>query len=912
MLPAKLVVAVCLGYVAVLFAVAFAGDRRARRDPGGWLSSPLVYTLSISIYCTSWTFYGAVGSAARNGFEFATIYLGPTIVFAGWWIFLRKLVTVGRTYHTTSIADLISARFGKDPALGALVTVIALIATAPYIALQLKALTDSFQVITFHAGAVTAANTSLDPNYQTAFWVAAGLCVFSIVFGVRNIDVNERHHGVIAAIALEAVVKLAALLIVGLWVVIGLQGTPAAMFENAPVALTNPHGTFGLRWITLCFLAGAAVICLPRQFQVTVVENSSESQLRTASWLFPLYLFLICLFVIPIAVAGLNRLPAGSNPDLFVLTLPLSFDRDTIALLSFLGGFSSATSMVIVCSIALSTMISNHLIMPIALRLKLVPAGGGQVMRDFILGARRASILFIVFLGFLYFRLSGTSDALAAIGLISFCGVAQFLPSLVGGLYWRRATHGGALAGLAAGFAIWGYTLFLPSFGGAALMPANVIAHGPFGLGWLRPQALFGLDDLDPLVHAVFWSMFANIALFVGVSLVSEPTPLARYQSRLFIDVFRRQTESEVSVMRRTARIADLRRIMDRILGPADSLTLLPHAGGADHAVVASDELISRVEQRLAASVGASTARALVSSVVTSETISVEELKRLADETEQIRAYSAELERKSRQIEATATELAHANAQLRAIDEQKDEFLSQVSHEVRTPMSSIRSFSDILLSTPDLDPGSKERFLKIIQNESLRLTRLLDGILDLNQLENGEPAWQTETFDAEDALDQAMQSCEALARAAGVTLKRTGRARRARVVGNRDKLAQVFINLISNAIKYNTGPEPTVTVSSSLRKGVYEASVSDNGPGIPESERERIFHKFARGPMPRQVGAGLGLAISRQIVEKFGGSLTLARRKGNGAEFVVRLKAGTASPASEAAPAPPTAPVSAK
>ncbi len=432
MLHVNLVVFVCLAYVAILFAVAFAGDRRARRDPSRWLSSPIVYTLSISIYCTSWTFFGAVGSAATGGVEFLTIYLGPTIIFVGWWVFLRKLVTIGRVHHTTSIADLISARFGKNPALGAIVTLIALVATAPYIALQLKALTASFQVVTFPAGAVAAAGMILDPDYVVAFWLAVGLCIFSIIFGVRNIDVNERHHGVIAAIAVEAVVKLAALLAIGLWVVIGLADTPADIFANAPVSLLNPKETFGARWVTLCFLAGAAVICLPRQFQVTVVENSSENQIRTASWLFPLYLLLMCLFVLPIAIAGLNKLPEGSQPDLYVLTLPLAADQSTLALLAFLGGFSSATSMVIVSSIALSTMISNHIVMPLALRYSILPAASAQNVRAFILGARRASIIFIVFLGLLYFRLSGTSDALAAIGLISFCGIAQFLPSLVG------------------------------------------------------------------------------------------------------------------------------------------------------------------------------------------------------------------------------------------------------------------------------------------------------------------------------------------------------------------------------------------------------------------------------------------------------------------------------------------------
>lgn len=890
MLPVNLVVVVCLAYVLLLFLVAFAGDRKASKDPSGWLSSPLVYTLSISIYCTSWTFFGAVGSAARSGAEFVTIYLGPVVVFAGWWLFLRKLVTVGRVYHTTSIADLISARFGKSPALGALITIIALIGSTPYIALQLKALTSSFQVITFPAGAVVAASVELEPSFVTAFWVAAGLCVFSIMFGVRNINVNEQHHGVIAAIAVEALVKLCALLAVGLWVVFALADTPGKAFENAPVSLSNPD-SFGTRWVALCFLAGAAVICLPRQFQVTVVENTSDRQLRTASWLFPLYLFLICLFILPIAIAGLKFLPAGSDPDLFVLTLPLTAGQDAIALLAFLGGFSSATSMVIVSSIALSTMISNHIVMPIAVGLGMVPASaGGQTTRGFILGVRRISICLVIMLGFVYFWLSGTSGALAAIGLISFCGVAQFLPSLVGGLYWRRATQAGAITGLSAGFAIWCYTLFLPSFEGAFLLSADVIEDGLFGWFWLRPHALFGLAEFDPLVHALFWSLSINIALFVGISLLTEPTPLARVQATLFIDVFRRQTESELSVIRRTAQVSDLRQIAGRILGPEETMRLFHADDDQERSSVASDELISLVEARLAASVGAASARSLVSQVVTSETVGVEELKRLAGEAEQIRAYSAELERKSRQIEATAAELAKANEQLREIDSQKDEFLSQVSHEVRTPMTSIRSFSEILLKHRDLDEARKLHFLGIIQSESFRLTRLLDGILDLSAKDAGERVWEAEVFDPEAAIDQAIETCEPLARAAGVKIRRGRRTRNARIMGSRDRLTQVFINLISNALKHNSDAAPEIVVTSSTRRsGLFEARVKDNGPGIAAENREAVFTKFFRANDAIPGGVGLGLPISRQIVNRFGGELCLSDARSGGAEFIVRL-----------------------
>lgn len=893
MLPADLVAVACLAYVALLFTVAWLGDRKARRDPGGWLSSPLVYTLSISIYCTSWTFYGAVGSAARTGLEFATIYLGPTLVFIGWRLTLRKLVTVGRRHHVTSVADFLSARFGKDPLLGALATFVALVATAPYIALQLKALTASFQVITYPAGAVLASNSRLEPDYATGLWIAAGLCLFAIVFGVRNIDVNERHQGVIAAIAVEALVKLAALLAVGLWVVVD---HPAAA-RLVPPALADPTATFGPRWPTLLFLAGAAVICLPRQFQVTVVENESERQLRTASWLFPLYLFLICLFVVPIAVAGLGGLPAGSDPDLFVLTLPLGAGKEEIALFAFLGGFSSATSMVIVSSIALSTMISNHVVMPLALRLSLVPTGTGASARRFIIAVRRASIVFTVALGFLYFRLGGRSDALAAIGLVSFCGVAQFLPGLAAGLLWRRAAPAGATAGLAAGFLVWLYALFLPSLGVDALMPTAVMDHGPFGLGWLRPHALFGIEGLDPLVHAVFWSMALNAGVLVAVSLVADQTPLQKLQSALFVDVFSRPGDGELRVIRRTARTADLRRLAHRILGPAEAIGLFAASGPKIED--ASEALISRVEQRLSAHVGASSARTMVSRVVTDESIGVDELKRLAGETERIRAHSAELEEKSRQIEATVAELARANERLRRLDARKDDFLSKVSHEVRTPMTSIRSFSEILLGDDDPGPATRRRFLRIIHDESLRLTRLLDGILDIDGAET-EEAWD-ERFDPEAAVDRSMATCEALARFGGAVLRREGGADAVMLVGAQDRLSQVLINLIANAIRHNDKPEPVVVVSSRRDGAAYVIAVDDNGPGVPEIEREAVFAKFRRGRATAPGGAGLGLAISRDIVARFTGTLAVRDGGLGGACFEIRIPLSAAPEAGDAA-----------
>ena len=502
MLSANFLLAICLGYVALLFAVAFIVDRRNRRGPIGWLQSPVIYTLSISVYCTSWTFYGAVGSAARSGLEFVTIYTGPTLVFIGWWWLLRKLVRIGRVHRVTSIADLISSRYGKSPSLAVLVTLIALIATTPYIALQLQSVTRSYQIIAGEADVVS-----------TAFWVAAGMALFTVLFGTRNLDANERHHGVVAAIALEAIVKLVALIAVGVFL------PPSACRAGSATCLRTCRwrtsaaaagDIFGPRWATLTFLSAAAVICLPRQFQVTVVENIEERHLATASWLFPLYLFGMTLFIMPIAIVGLKMMPAGSNPDFFVLTLPLASQRDDLALLAFLGGFSSATSMVIVAAIAVSTMVSNHIVMPVAMRLLAANPGVSGDVRNLLLVSRRISIALILGLGFLYFWVSGGSSALAAIGLIAFVGVAQFLPSLIGGIFWRGATRIGAIAGLNVGFVLWAYTLLVPLLARSGVISPARPRSSPTDRGTSpssSQQALFGLTGWDPLTHALFWSI---------------------------------------------------------------------------------------------------------------------------------------------------------------------------------------------------------------------------------------------------------------------------------------------------------------------------------------------------------------------------------------------------------------------
>jgi Na+/proline symporter/nitrogen-specific signal transduction histidine kinase len=891
MLTFNLLVLVSVTYVAFLFTVAFLAERRARSGHGGaWLRSPLIYTLSLSIYCTAWTFYGAVGYAARSGLEYLTIYLGPTLIMVGWWWILRKLVRIGRMQRVTSIADLISSRYGKSTSLGVIVTVIAVAGVTPYIALQLQSLTLAFATFARNNGpgweAVEASSVAL--------WSAVGLAIFTILFGTRNLDANERHHGIVMAIAVEAVVKLVALIALGIFVVWGIGGgvsATLARIDASPIAQWDQSPG---RWVGLTFLSAAAILTLPRMFQVLVVENESESHLATASWAFPLYIFAMSLFVVPIAVLGLEVLPGGSNPDLFVLTLPLALGQDGLALLSFLGGFSSATSMVIVATIALATMVSNHIVVPVWLRSARDSGSLTGDVRGMVLMARRLSIAGVLALGYIYYSFSGGGSALAAMGLIAFAGVAQILPAMLGGLFWRGATRTGAGAGLVTGFAIWLWTLFLPSFGPDAVIPANVFVDGPFGLAWLAPQALFGIARLDPLLHSVFWSLLLNSTVFFLGSVLSFPTPLERLQGAQFVNVFD-HSEGPTGYTHGPAVAEDLLIMAQRILGGPEAQDLFQRVaadqGKTGYLPDVTPAFLAFLERQFSGSVGAATAHAMIRQLTRGATVSVGDLMAMADEAQQILEYSSRLEAKSAEQERTARQLRDANDKLTQLSIQKDAFLSQISHELRTPMTSIRAFSEIL-GESDLSGEDRFRYAGIIAKEATRLTRLLDDLLDLSVLENGGVQLDRREGMLVDVIDQAVVAAGIRPESLRIRRRRTEEA--VHLDTDLDRLAQVFINIIANAQKYCTADHPVLRIEVGRAAGATVVDFIDNGEGIPPEKQEMIFEKFSRlTDHAKAGGAGLGLAICREIMLKLGGSIAYLPGQG-GAAFRVTLPQSTA------------------
>ncbi len=907
MLQYWVILLVSFGYLGILFGIAYYGDKRADRGRS-IISNPYFYTLSIAVYCTAWTFYGSVGRAATTGAGFLPIYLGPTLMAALGWMVLCKIIRIAKVHRITSIADFIGSRYGKSALLSGLVTIIAVVGIMPYISLQLKAISTSFDVVRHYPDLVLPSQIEAPPVWSdSALYIALLLAAFTILFGTRHIDVTERHEGMVTAIVFESLVKLVAFLSVGVFVTFGLFDGPGDIFTQASQVpelrrLMSMEGIPGgyANWLSLTFLSMMAILFLPRQFQVAVVENVDENHVKKASWLFPLYLLAINLFVLPIALGGRLLFPMGDvNPDTYVLTLPMAEHADGLALLVFIGGLSAATAMVIVATITLSTMVCNDLVMPVLLRIKALRLAERKDLSRLLLAIRRGTIVLVLLQGFVYFRLIGESYALVTIGLVSFAAAAQFAPAILIGIYSKVASRAGAITGLAAGFAVWAYTLLLPGFAISGWLPTSFIDMGPFGIESLKPHALFGLAGLDPITHALFWSMLANVGGLVGVSLFSRQSAIERVQAALFADVFRTTAKGgDVYFWGGTTTPAELRALVVRFLGEARTQQAFERFVGEryrDLSRVTKDPyLINFAERLLAGAIGAASARVMVSSTVHGEALSIEGVMQILDETSQVMEYSRRLEQKSLELEQATAELQAVNERLKELDRLKDELVSTVSHELRTPLTSIRAFSEILLSNPEMDAAQRRQFLEIVVKESERLTRLINDVLDLAKLESGRMEWHLAPQDLRELVEHAAVSVSQLFEAQHLALEQHLPAKPTMAKVDPDRLIQVIINLLSNASKFSD-PEkgPVVIRLAHVRQGL-RVEIQDHGPGIPADHLERIFDRFHQVGIhqaDKPKGTGLGLAICRGIVEYHGGRIWAESKPGHGATFVLLIPA---------------------
>ncbi|NVK19402.1 MAG: histidine kinase [Methylocystaceae bacterium] len=880
-------------YLGLLFAIAYWGDRRAEQGRS-LLKNPTIYALSIAVYCTTWTFYGSVGRAATTGVGFLPIYLGPTLTFLLGWFVIGKIMRISRKYRITSIADFVSSRYGKSHVLGGLVTVIAVVGIMPYISLQLKAVWTSYNVL--------VDTPQVAPHGlwdDKALYVALLMAAFTIVFGTRHIDVTEQHEGMVTAIAFESVVKLLAFTAVGFFVSYGMfDGVSdiyarAAAHQDLASLLTMSHAEGN--WLTLGILAMVVAIFLPRQFQVIIVENTDERHLNYAIWMFPLYLLLINLFVLPIALGGLLYFSDGGvDADTFVLALPLAEGRPWLALFVFIGGLSAATGMVIVAAIGLSTMICNDLVMPILLRFFKERLEKRRDMSLLLLFIRRMAILMILLLGFLYYRIIGESYALVTIGLVSFAAAAQFAPVILGGIYWKGGTQRGAVAGLLTGFLVWGYTLVLPSFALSGWLPISFVNHGPFDIELLKPYALFGLVESDHITHSMFWSMIANIGMYIMVSLFDRPSAIERIQATLFVEVDRQKSLNQsAGFWGAQISVKELRNLSARYIGTNAALKAFDdHAKRRKidtvHWDMAQPFTVRFCERLLAGAIGSASARVLVASVVKGKGASLDEMLEVLDEASHVIEYSHQLEQKSNALQEATAELKEANARLRQLDRLKDEFLSHVAHELRTPLTSIRGFTEILHDNPDLDLDKRQQFLGVMVEESQRLTRLINQVLDLARIESGRETWDIGEVEMRDVIKHAIETLQTECEKDGVHLHVEVPKYLSLVKGDKDKLTQVIINLVSNAQKIYKGQGGEVNITL-LDKGDHvRVGVEDFGPGLHADELELVFEKFYQAKQVgtgNPTGSGLGLAICQRIINHLGGRIWVESEYGKGATF---------------------------
>ncbi|HNE28464.1 MAG TPA: histidine kinase dimerization/phospho-acceptor domain-containing protein, partial [Saprospiraceae bacterium] len=842
----SLIVLCSLAYVMLLFYIAWRVDQSADRGKS-LVNSPYIYALSLAVYCTAWTFFGSVGRATTGGLSFLGVYLGPSLLAPLWFVLLRKMILISKNQRITSIADFISSRYGKSATLGVIVTLIAVLGIVPYISIQLKA-------VMFGINTLTHFGQSPPPPpgelwLDIGFWVTVAMAAFTAFFGTRKLDPNERHEGLVAAVAFESIVKLGAFLAVGLYVTYGLYHGFDDLFNRAQaVESTQKMFTFHetgitpFAWNMLMMLSLFAIMLLPRQFHISVVENTSPRHIAKAMWVFPLYLLLINVFVFPVALAGKMSFDASIHPDTYVLSLPLANGAKGIALLAFIGGFSAATSMVVVEATALSIMFSNHIVVPLLIKTRNIGRSNDLVSgANRLLDIRRGSIMVILFLAYLYQRSVGSTYDLVSVGLISFAAAAQLAPAFIGAMYWKRATHQGAVAGLIVGFVIWAYCLPLPSMAQAGIISRDFIDHGLFGIAALKPYALFGFSGADPVSHGAFWSLLLNAWVYTIVSINTKPPTLNLTQADLFVNIHKYIGWQDSDILKREAKIGDLRSVLNRFLGETRTIVLFQEYERANRVSLennklAQADLVNFAETQLAGAIGAASARLVMDSIVKEETITLDEVMRILEQTREAVEHSRVVEEKNTELKILALRLTEANEQLKNLDRLKADFITTVTHELRTPVTSIRSLTKILLDYRSELPEAKiQEYLQILVSESDRISRLINQVLDLEKIqgESGAPP-PGNLVDMDALVNRTAAGMEQLFREKEVAFYFNNDSHdNCEVPGDHDRLVQVVTNLLSNALKFAPQGNGEVTASLHRQHGLLVLRIQDNGPGIP-------------------------------------------------------------------------------
>lgn len=863
-------------YLGFLFAIAQWAEKKSNTK---WTNNAYVYTFSLAVYCTAWTYYGSVGVAATSGLNYLAIYIGPVIIIPAWILILKKIIRISRVNKISGIADFISLRYGNNRFLGALVAFICIAGILPYIALQLKAISETFHIVT------NTQNTNILKDTTT--YVAIALALFTSYYGTRYVDASEKRKGIVTAIAVESFLKLVFFIIIGVFVTFFAFDGFQDIFDKASLldGFSEKNTIGGLpqaiNWFLLCVLSLFAIFLLPRQFHVSIIENNREKHIKTAIWLFPLYLLLFNIFVYPIAWGG-NILFEGNpvNEDMYSLHIAQLFDQQWLVLLVFLGGFSAAISMIVVSTIALSTMLSNNLLIPYGLIGKL-QSEKQEKNSNRIVRIRKIGIFLLIMISYFIYRYLALDYSLVSIGLISFVIIAQLMPSFFGALFWKRGSAKGAISGIVAGFLVCLYTLLVPYAIGISAFDNVFIAEGLFGKEFLKPFELFGLNYLEPVPHALFWSMFCNIFVYYAVSISFKGNYRERNYAEMYVDVDKYISNHENAfIWKGTANRADIEKVLKRFLWEerttrALKIFNLKYKIDAD-TTLADARLIKFSENLLTGHIGTASAKILIASVAKEDQISLTEVLRILEESKENILLNKKITETSNELQQLSVQLKEANQTLLKKDKQKDDFLDTVTHELRTPITAIRASTELLYDDDEMPVDIQKKFLQNIITESDRLNRLIDQILDLEKFETGTQKLELTENAITKTFEKALNPLQQLVRKNNIDLKTTISIKEDMLVYDEERIIQVFTNLLSNAIKFSAGDKPTIEVNFFEEVDFIKIDVNNAGDPIPQEDLLTVFDKFYQSNnqnLKKPIGSGLGLAISKKIIEVHHGKI---------------------------------------
>lgn len=855
------IIGIALLYLVSLFVVAYIGERSKNSFP----KSGLAYALSLMVYCTAWTFYGSVGTASRDGISFLAVYVGPLLTIPFWWVLLRKMVRITHILRISSLADFMASRYGKSRNMGTLVALACLLGVLPYIALQLKAISNSIKIL--------SGDSSLDPS----FLIALVLAGFAILFGARNVDANQRKPGLMSAIAFESVVKIIAFLVVGVVVCFFMFDGISDIFAQAnakinvsKLAQFEQEGSY-TEWVFISMLSALAFLLLPRQFHIACVEAHHEGNILKAMRIVPIYLLLINFFVIPVALVGLVLLPQD-DPDFFMLSIPMQQGNQLIAIMAFIGGFAASTSMILVSTTALSTMLSNYIVVPFFLKTNKEEAQENVNYERRLLLWRRLSKLFIILMAYLFFLIISDRGPLVSIGILSFIGIAQLAPAFFGGMYWKRGNTQAATLSISAGLLIWVVLLILPEI----LSTLEVNEVGSWDGMSRFSNAVAESMGVSPTVAVTILSLLTNIALYVYFSFTREQTAAEVNQAELFVDIFQYSKTYDSSVAwRGTAYFPDIKSLLNQFIGEKRTTAILDRYARVnnidwDQTPKVDSRVVSYAERVLTGIIGPASARIMVAKVVEEEEIRIEDVLDILQESKEVLKLNKELVHKSGQLARATAKLTEANQKLQKYNDLKNEFLYTVTHELRTPVTSIMAIAEILEDNPDLKEEQKGEFLSKIIYEAERMTRLISDVLDLEKFESGNQQLTCEAFSISKMLEEETRAMEALVQQKDIQLELSINTTLDLVWADKARVQQVLNNLIGNAIKYCHPDRGRIVITADRILDDIQIALSNNASNLEEIDLDILFDKFYQAKhqtRKKPVGHGLGLAISKNIIE---------------------------------------------